>query len=114
MQVTDDSRSAAVIRVSLSNVDEPPSANTGGVVAYEHLLQRVWGANSNGDARPILTVVSTRRRRRSDNADNPTYIPQPPLATKAVMDRLRGLEPREASSTVVVFSRLRIHCPRVP
>ena len=50
------------------------SANAGRVVAYEHLLQRVWGAKSDGDVRPMRTVVSSLRRKLGDDADNPTYI----------------------------------------
>ena len=50
------------------------SANAGRVVTYEHLLQRVWGAKSDGDVRPMRTVVSSLRRKLGDDADNPTYI----------------------------------------
>ena len=50
------------------------SANAGRVVAYEHLLQRIWGAKSDGDVRPMRTVVSSLRRKLGDDADNPTYI----------------------------------------
>ena len=50
------------------------SANAGRVVSYEHLLQRVWGAKSDGDVRPMRTVVSSLRRKLGDDADNPTYI----------------------------------------
>ena len=50
------------------------SANGGRVLTYEHLLQRVWGTKSNGDVRPMRTVVSTLRRKLGDAADNPTYI----------------------------------------
>ena len=50
------------------------SANAGRVVTYEHLLQRVWGAEPDGDVRPIRTVISTLRRQLRDDAENPTYI----------------------------------------
>ena len=50
------------------------SANAGRVVTYEHLLQRVWGAKSDGDVRPMRTVVSSLRRKLGDDADNPIYI----------------------------------------
>ena len=50
------------------------SANAGRVVAYEHLLQRIWGAKSDGDVRPMRTVVSSLRRKLGDDADDPTYI----------------------------------------
>ena len=50
------------------------SANAGRVVAYEHLLKRIWGAKSDGDVRPMRTVVSSLRRKLGDDADNPIYI----------------------------------------
>ncbi len=50
------------------------SANAGRVLTYEHLLQRVWGVKSDGDVRPMRTVVSSLRRKLGDDADNPTYI----------------------------------------
>ena len=50
------------------------SVNAGRVVTYEHLLQRVWGAEPDGDVRPLRTVISTLRRQLRDDAGNPTYI----------------------------------------
>ena len=50
------------------------SANAGRAVTQRHLLQRVWGQRSDGDVRPIRTIVSRLRRKLSDDADNPTYI----------------------------------------
>ena len=50
------------------------TANAGRVLTYEHLLQRVWGAEPDADVRPIRTVISTLRRRLGDDSDNPTYI----------------------------------------
>ena len=50
------------------------SANSGQVLTYEHLLERVWGAKSNGDVRPMRTIVSKLRRKLGDDADSPTYI----------------------------------------
>ena len=50
------------------------SANAGRAVTYEHLLKRIWGAKSDGDVRPMRTVVSSLRRKLGDDADNPTYI----------------------------------------
>ena len=52
------------------------AANAGRVLTYEHLLQQVWGAESEGDAdvRPMRTVLSKVRRRLGDHPDNPTYI----------------------------------------
>ena len=43
-------------------------------MTYEHLLKRIWGAKSDGDVRPMRTVVSSLRRKLGDDADNPTYI----------------------------------------
>ena len=50
------------------------SANAGRAVTYEHLLKRIWGAKSDGDVRPMRTVVSSLRRKLGDDADDPTYI----------------------------------------
>ena len=50
------------------------SANAGRVLPYDHLLQRVWGAEGDTDMRPMRTVISTLRRRLGDDANNPTYI----------------------------------------
>ena len=50
------------------------TANAGCVLTYEHLLQRVWGAEPDADVRPMRTVISTLRRRLGDDSDNPTYI----------------------------------------
>ena len=50
------------------------AANAGRVLTYEHLLQRVWGPENNGDVRPMRTVVNTLRRKLEDNTDLPTYI----------------------------------------
>ena len=50
------------------------ASNAGRVLTYEHLLQRVWGPDNNGDLRPMRTVVNGLRRKLGDNADNPRYI----------------------------------------
>ena len=50
------------------------SANAGRVLAYDLLLERVWGEKSSGDVRPMRTIVSKLRRKLRDDADNPTYI----------------------------------------
>ena len=50
------------------------TANAGRVLTYEHLLQRIWGAEPGADVRPMRTVISTLRRRLGDNSGNPTYI----------------------------------------
>ena len=50
------------------------AANAGRVLTYEHLLQRVWGPENNGDLRPMRTVVTTLRRKLADDAGSPSYI----------------------------------------
>ena len=50
------------------------SANSGRVLTYGHLLERVWGEKSSGDVRPMRTIVSKLRRKLGDDADNPIYI----------------------------------------
>ena len=50
------------------------AANAGRTLTYEHLLQRIWGPENNGDVRPMRTVVNTLRRKLGDDADLPTYI----------------------------------------
>ena len=50
------------------------SANAGRVLTYERLLGRVWGEQSDGDVRPMRTIVGKLRRKLGDDADNPTYI----------------------------------------
>ena len=50
------------------------SANAGRVLTYEHLLQRVWGEKSDGDVRPMRTIVSKLRRKLGEDADHPRYV----------------------------------------
>ncbi len=50
------------------------SANGGRVLTYDQLLQRVWGAESDGDVRPMRTIVSKLRAKLGDDADNPKFI----------------------------------------
>ncbi len=50
------------------------SVNAGSVMTHDHLLQRVWGENRTGDARPLRTVVKNLRRKLGDSSSNPTYI----------------------------------------
>ena len=50
------------------------SANSGRVLTYEHLLERVWGQRGGGDVRPMRAIVTKLRRKLGDEADNPTYI----------------------------------------
>ncbi len=41
---------------------------------HEHLLDRVWGGKSDGDGRPMRTIVNKLHRKLGDDADNPTCI----------------------------------------
>ena len=50
------------------------SANAGQVVTYERLLVQVWGEKSDGDVRPMRTIVNKLRRKLSDDAETPTRI----------------------------------------
>ena len=50
------------------------SLNSGRVLTYEYLLEKVWDVEGYGDLRPMRTVISTLRRRLGDDADNPIYI----------------------------------------
>ena len=50
------------------------SANSRRVLAYEHLLRRVWGSEGGGDVRPMRTAISAIRRKLGDDADHPAYI----------------------------------------
>ena len=56
------------------------SANAGQVVTYERLLVRVWGEKSDGDLRPIRTIVSKLRSKLGDDSGSPTYIFTEPRA----------------------------------
>ena len=50
------------------------SANAGRVVAYQHLLARVWGASGGGDVRAMRTIVNKLRRKLGEGADDPKYV----------------------------------------
>ena len=50
------------------------AANAGRVLTYQHLLQRVWGEKSDGDVRPMRTIVSKLRRKLGEDADHPRYV----------------------------------------
>ncbi len=54
------------------------SANAGRVLTYEHLLQRVWGVEGDGDLRPMRTVVRSLRRKLGDDSDDPAFIANVP------------------------------------
>ena len=44
------------------------------MLAYEHLLQQVWGQGNSGALRPMRTVVRALRHKLGDDANSPTYI----------------------------------------
>ncbi len=50
------------------------AANAGRVLTYQHLLDRVWGEKSDGDVRPMRTIVSKLRRKLGEDAEHPRYI----------------------------------------
>ena len=50
------------------------SANAGQVVTYERLLVQVWGEKSDGDVRPMRTIVNKLRRKLGEDAEAPTRI----------------------------------------
>ncbi len=50
------------------------AANAGRVLTYQHLLERVWGEKSDGDVRPMRTIVSKLRRKLGEDADHPRYV----------------------------------------
>ena len=67
------------------------AGSAGHVLSHDLLLQRIWGAESVGDTRPLRTVVKTLRRKLRDDANNPEYILTVPrvdyrIAKAATMD----------------------------
>ena len=70
------------------------SANAGRVLTYEHLLQRVCGAEGDGVLRPMRTLVRNLRRKLGDDADEPAYIANVPRVGYR-MRRGRTWEPGE-------------------
>ena len=50
------------------------SANAGRVLTYEHLLNRVWGEKSDGDLRPMRTMMGKLRRKLGEDVEQPRYI----------------------------------------
>ena len=78
------------------------AANAGRVLTYEHLLQRVWGAEGGGDVRPIRSALSKIRRRLGDDPDNPTYFFTEPrvgyrMAKGETVEREEAEEPAKMS-----------------
>ncbi len=50
------------------------SASAGQVMTYERLLVQVWGEKSDGDVRPMRTIVNKLRRKLGEDAETPTRI----------------------------------------
>ena len=50
------------------------AANTGRVLTYQHLVERVWGERGVADMRPMRTLINKLRRKLGDAGANPTYI----------------------------------------
>ena len=50
------------------------SAHAGQVVTYERLLARIWDEKSDGDIRPMRTIVNKLRHKLGDDAETPAYI----------------------------------------
>ena len=70
------------------------AANAGQTLAYEHLLERVWGRRSDGDLRPMRSAVRSIRRRLGDDANDPTYIfTEPRIGYRVRKSEQTGTEP---------------------
>ena len=50
------------------------SANAGQLVTYRRLLAQVWGERSEGDLRPMRTMMGKLRRKLGEDTEQPTYI----------------------------------------
>lgn len=50
------------------------SVNAGRIVAYDDLLQRIWGAWNYIDRRPLRTTVKNIRRKLGERARKPEYL----------------------------------------
>ena len=50
------------------------SDHPGRVVAYEELLERVWGGKKPADLRPLRSTVKSIRRKLGDDAKAPSYL----------------------------------------
>ncbi len=64
------------VRLSVTEYDllVELSLNAGLVLTHQHLVDRVWGQQSSGDAGLVRTVVQRLRRKLGDDADHPAYI----------------------------------------
>ena len=52
------------------------AAKAGRVLTYERRLQRAWGSENNGDARPMRTVANTLQREFGEGRMKPQLRPQ--------------------------------------
>ena len=50
------------------------SAHAGRALSHAHLLGRFWGRRTDGNVRPMRTMVSKLRRKLGDDPGHPTYI----------------------------------------
>ena len=50
------------------------SANSGRLLTYQRLLDRVWGEKGDSDLRPMRTIVGKLRRKLGEDTNNPEYI----------------------------------------
>ena len=50
------------------------STSGGELVTYDRLLARVWGERSDGDLRPVRTMMGKLRRKLGEDVENPRYI----------------------------------------
>ena len=50
------------------------AANSGRLLTYQRLLDRVWGEKGDSDLRPMRTIVGKLRRKLGEDTNNPEYI----------------------------------------
>ena len=69
---------AAGVRITLTPTEyrmlAELSVNGGELVTYDRLLARVWGERSDGDLRPMRTMMGKLRRKLGEDVENPRYI----------------------------------------
>lgn len=67
------------------------SANGGELVRYDRLLARVWGERSDGDLRPMRTMMGKLRRKLGEDVENPRYIfTEPRVGYRMPVSETRG------------------------
>ena len=50
------------------------SVNAGRVLAYEHLLEKVWNEKNDASLSPMRTLVAKLRTKLGEDARNPRYV----------------------------------------